>query len=213
MTPDFDPTRVDWNNPDVEYLIKHFKMATANRDDETAALTKSNEELRRAYSELEAKYEALAGMYNRLTGKGGRGRVRRPGWRWRRRRAERGSRKAAQLQREEVSGVPAAPSHPAPYADPPPPRGHVGRRTATADDRFCRTCGDPLSAPTAEYGKVTEDAAGARWQVTHWTVTRRYCRRCGRQQSSQPDGVLPGEHYRNRHHVQGRDTQVHDRLV
>ena len=25
MTPDFDPTRVDWNNPDVEYLMKHFK--------------------------------------------------------------------------------------------------------------------------------------------------------------------------------------------
>ena len=71
MTPDFDPTRVDWNNPDVEYMMKHFKMATANRDDEIAALTKSNEELRRAYSELEAKYEALAGMHNRLTGKGG----------------------------------------------------------------------------------------------------------------------------------------------
>ena len=43
----------------------HFKMVTANRDDEIAALTKSNEELRasneelrRVYSELEAKYEA-----------------------------------------------------------------------------------------------------------------------------------------------------------
>ena len=78
MAPDFDPTRVDWNNPDVEYLMKHFKMATTNRDDETAALTKSNEELRanneelrRVYSELEAKYETFAGMYNQLTGKGG----------------------------------------------------------------------------------------------------------------------------------------------
>ena len=64
MTLDFDPTRVDWNNPDVEYMMKHFKMATANRDDEIAALTKSNEELRRAYSELEAKYEALVGMHS-----------------------------------------------------------------------------------------------------------------------------------------------------
>ena len=70
MTPDFDPTRVDWNNPDVEYMMKHFKMAMANRDDETAALTKSNEELRRVYSELEAKYEALVGMYNLSTGRG-----------------------------------------------------------------------------------------------------------------------------------------------
>ena len=71
MTPDFDPTRVDWNNPDVEYMMKHFKMAAANWDDKIAALTKSNEELRRAYSELEAKYEALVGMHNRPTGKGG----------------------------------------------------------------------------------------------------------------------------------------------
>ena len=64
MTPDFDPTRVDWNNPDVEYLMKHFKMVTANRDDEIAALTKSNEELRMAYGKLEAKYDALIGMYS-----------------------------------------------------------------------------------------------------------------------------------------------------
>ena len=85
MTPDFDPTRVGWNNPDVEYMMKHFKMATANRDDETSALTKSNEELRasseglrasneelrRAYSELEAKYETHVRMCNRLTGKSG----------------------------------------------------------------------------------------------------------------------------------------------
>ena len=62
----------------AEYMMKHFKMAAANRDGETAALTKSNEglrasneELRRAHSELEAKYEVLAGMHNRLTGKGG----------------------------------------------------------------------------------------------------------------------------------------------
>ena len=71
MTPDFDPTMVDWNNPDVEYMMKHFKMAAANWDDEIAALTKSNEELRRAYSELEAKYEAHVRMCNRPTGKGG----------------------------------------------------------------------------------------------------------------------------------------------
>ena len=31
--------------------------------------------------------------------------------------------------------------------------------------------------------------------MTRWTVTRRYCRRCRVQQSSRPEGVLPGEHY------------------
>ena len=46
MTPDFGPTRVDWNNPDVEYLMKNFKMAMTNWNDEIVALTRSNEELR-----------------------------------------------------------------------------------------------------------------------------------------------------------------------
>ena len=46
MTPDFDPARVDWNNPDVEYLMKHFKTAMTSWNDEIAALTRSNEELR-----------------------------------------------------------------------------------------------------------------------------------------------------------------------
>ena len=46
MTPDFDPTRVDWNNPDVEYLLKHFEMAMTNQNDKIAASTRTNEELR-----------------------------------------------------------------------------------------------------------------------------------------------------------------------
>ena len=70
LTPDFDPTIVNWNHPDVEYLMKHFKMAMASHDDEIAALRKSNEDLRRAYGEPEAKCKALLEMYNRLAGKG-----------------------------------------------------------------------------------------------------------------------------------------------
>ena len=159
-TPDFDPTRVDWNNPGVEYMTKHFKMAAANRDDEIAALTKSNEELRRAYSELEAKYEALAGMHNRLTGKGGAAASGAPAGADDGRREDPARRRSYNVRKYQ--GYPRPPSPPSLYADPPPPRGHVERRTATADDRFCRTCGDPLSAPTAECGKVTEDSAGGR---------------------------------------------------
>ena len=176
-------------------------------------MTKSNEELRRAYSELEAKYEALAGMHNRPTGKGGAAASGAPAGAG----ADDGRREDPARRRSynvrKYQGYPRPPSPPAPYADPPPPRGHVGRRTATADDRFCRTCGDPLSAPTAEYGKVTEDSAGARWQVTHWTVTRRYWQAL-RQAAVVAARRRPARRaLRNRRHVQGRDTQVHDRLV
>ena len=130
-------------------------------------------------------------MYNRLTGKGGAAPSGAPAGAG----ADDGRREDPARRRSynvrKYQGYPRL-VPPDSYADPPPPRGHVERRTATADDRFCSTCGDPLSAPTAEYGKVTEDSAGGRWQMTSWAVMRRYCRRCGRQQSSQPDGILPG---------------------
>ena len=193
MTPDFDPTRVDWNNPDVEYLMKHFKAVMTSRDDETAALTRSNEELRRAYGELEAKYEALVAMYDQLAGGGGAAGSGAPAGSDDGPREDPARRRSYNVRKYHGYPRPKPPS--GLDADPPPPRGAVGRGTTTADDRFCRTCGDPLSWPTAEYGKVTEDSAGSRWQVTSWTVTRRYCRRCGVQQSSRPAGVLPGEHY------------------
>ena len=77
MTPDFDPTKVDWNNPDVEYLLKHFEMAMTNQNDKITASTRtneelrtSNEELRTEHRELEAKYEIHVGLYNRLKEKG-----------------------------------------------------------------------------------------------------------------------------------------------
>ena len=93
----------------------------------------------------------------------------------------------------EYKGYPRP--EPLPAGDAAPRREVVIRRTATADDTFCRRCGGILSKPTATYEKVTEDLADRRWQGTEWTVTRRYCRRCGRQQTSLADGVLPGEHY------------------
>ena len=195
MTPDFDPTRVGWNNPDVEYMMKHFKMATANRDDEIAALTKSNEELRRAYSELEAKYEALAGMYNRLTGKGGAAASGAPAGAG----ADDGRREDPARRRSynvrKYQGYPQPPPPPISVRGSPSAEG--ARRAQDGHGRrpLLPHVRRPALRTHGRIREVTEDSAGARWQVTHWTVTRRYCRRCGRQQSSQPDGVLPGEHY------------------
>ena len=34
MTPGFDPTQVDWNNPGVEYLMKNFERIMADHRDE-----------------------------------------------------------------------------------------------------------------------------------------------------------------------------------
>ena len=80
MTHGFDPTQVDWNNPDMEYLMKNFERAMTDHRDEIVSLTRSNnqlasakeqlasknKELEERCSHLEAKYDKLIGMYNEL---------------------------------------------------------------------------------------------------------------------------------------------------
>ena len=94
MTPGFDPTQVDWNNPDVEYLMKDFERTMADYRDEIMSLTKSNnqlaskkdqmvsekehmasknKELEERCSHLEAKYDRLIKVYNRLLDGAGNG--------------------------------------------------------------------------------------------------------------------------------------------
>ena len=67
----------------------------------------------------------------------------------------------------------------------------------TADILVCPVHGTPLSEKVTEtYSRTTRDAViGGGWCVTHWTVNRRYCRKCRGQHTAQPEGVLPGEHY------------------
>ena len=80
MNLGLDPTRVDWNDPSVEYLLKYFKVTTADRDDKLESLMRSNsqmasknKELEERCSHLEAKYDRLIEMYNRLLDGAGNG--------------------------------------------------------------------------------------------------------------------------------------------
>ena len=90
------------------------------------------------------------------------------------------------------------------YPRPKPPAGSgacmlardcVVHKTATADKIACRTCGGTLSAPTVRYEKTTEDLVDHQWQETSWVITRRYCKKCRRQQTARTAGMLPNEHY------------------
>lgn len=65
----------------------------------------------------------------------------------------------------------------------------------TADLKRCPECGEPLSESAVSYDRTTEDAIDGRWIRVEWEVIRRYCKKCGRQYSAAPDGVLPGEHF------------------
>ena len=235
MTPGFDPTQVDWNNPGVEYLMKNFERIMADHRDEIMLLTKSNnqmasekeqmasekeqmasekeqmasekeqmasrnKELEERCSHLEAKYDKLIEVYNKLLDGAGNGIT--PdnppadsdaGSKTMPKRHPKDGRRSSYNVRE-FTGYPR-PKPPARSEAGRPTRDHVVHETATADELACRKCDYVLSAPTAEYEKTTEDLVDHRWQETSWTIIRRYCKKCRKQQAAWTDGVLPNEHY------------------
>ena len=197
MTPGFDPTQVDWNNPGVEYLMKNFERTGADHRDEIMSLTKSNnqltsekehlasknKELEERCSHLEAKYDKLIEMYNGLLDGAGNGIT--PdnppvdpdaGSKTTPKRHPEGGRRSSYNVREFV-GYPR-PKPPARSEAGRPAREHVVHETMTADELACRKCDCTLSAPTAKYEKTTEDLVDHRWQETVWKIIRRYCKKC-----------------------------------
>ena len=194
MTPDFDPTSVDWDNPDVKYVMKHAKVAMANRDGENDMLKKMISELKAANGELlehvkdlRSKYDKLAEAYGLLED-GGRGSAV----------PDTDKRKddPSKRRRYNVRKYNGYPKSKAPDKEAAVPSRIVAiRKTAVADDCHCRKCGHLLSRITDLHDKVTEDVHDGKLLGTGWEVTRRYCTMCGIQQTSLPAGVLPGEHY------------------
>ena len=177
MTPGFDPTQVDWNNPGVEYLMKNFERIMADHRDEIMSLTKSNnqmasekeqmasekeqmisrnKELEERCSHLEAKYDKLIEMYNGLLDGAGSNvaPVNPPvdpdaGSKTTPKRHPEGGRRSSYNVREFV-GYPR-PKPPARSEAGRPAREHVVHETMTADGLACRKCDCTLSAPTAKY--------------------------------------------------------------
>ena len=231
MNLGLDPTQVDWNDPSVEYLLKYFKMTMTDRDDKLESLTRSNnqlasekeqmasknKELEERCSHLEAKYDRLIEMYDRLLDGAGNGVVScnppedpDAGSKTTPKRHPEGGRRSSYSVRE-FAGYPR-PKPPARGENGWPRRDHVVHETMTADELACRKCRFTLSRPTATYTKTTEDLVDRQWQETAWVITRRYCKKCRRQQAARTGGVLPNEHYGINVMAQS-DTAVHDRLV
>ena len=168
MTPGFDPTQVDWNNPDVEYLMKNFERAIADRRDEIVLLTKSNNqlasekeqmasmnmELEERCLHLETKYDKLIEMYNKLRDGAGSGAVSGNTSKD----SDAGSGTMAKQhsgdRRRSSYNVRSFPEYPRPKStarseDNLLRRDHVVHEMMTADELVCRTCGSTLSKPTA----------------------------------------------------------------
>ena len=59
MISSLDPTKVDWNNPSVVYLIKYFETATKARDEEIDQLKKQIAQLREENDQSEKQIAQL----------------------------------------------------------------------------------------------------------------------------------------------------------
>ena len=214
MNLGLDPTQVDWNDPSVEYLLKYFKMTTTDRDDKLESLMRSNnqmasekeqmasknKELEEGCSHLEAKCGRLIEMYNRLLDGAGNGVASGnppedpdAGSKTTPKQRPEGGRKSSYNVRE-FAGYPR-PKPPARSENGHLRRDHVVHETMTADELACRKCRFTPSRPTATYTKTTEYLVDRQWQEAARVITRRYCKKCRRQQAARTGGVLPNEHY------------------
>ena len=190
VTPEFDPTQVDWNNPNVKYLMKHFEMALSSKDKEIAELRKKNEQLEAKIAQLEAKIVQLAGAHGQNNSRAPHN----PGSP-----DDAGNSKPYQDKRSynvrEFTGYPrytsGTNSSPETYVE----CGPAAVIERIADEQTCRDCGGRLSDPTGTYSRETQDLVDYRWTTSRWTIVRRYCKNCRTQQTAQVGGVLPGEHY------------------
>ena len=167
---------------------------------EKEQMVSKNKELKERCSHLEAKYGRLIEMYNRLLDGAGNGAVSSnppedpdAGSKTTPKQRSDGGRRGSYNVRE-FAGYPR-PKSPARGENGQPRRDHVVHETMTADELACRKCRFTLSQPTATYKKTTEDLVDRQWQETSWVITRRYCKKCRRQQAARTGGVLPNEHY------------------
>ena len=72
MTPGFDPTQVDWNNPGVEYLMKNFERIMADHRDEIMSLTKSNNQLTSEKEQMASEKEQMASEKEQMASEKGK---------------------------------------------------------------------------------------------------------------------------------------------
>ena len=59
MISGLDPTKVDWNNPGVVYLMKYFETATKARDEKIVQLEKQIAQLREGNNQYEKQIAKL----------------------------------------------------------------------------------------------------------------------------------------------------------
>ena len=208
MTPGSDPTQVDWNNPDVEYLMKNFEIPMADRRDEIVSLTRSNnqaasekghlvsknKELEERCLHLEAKYDKLIEMYAKIRYDAGNDAA--TGNTPKNSDAESSttSKQRSRDSKKSSYNVRIFTWHPwhKPHArnEDGRPRGdRVVHEMVTADGLVCVcvcvcaccTCDSAPSSSVAAYPNTTKDPVNCPWQKTVWKITRRYCKKCRRQ--------------------------------
>ena len=179
MISGLDPTKVDWNNSSVVYLMKYFEAATKARDEEIEQLKKQTEQLKKQIAHLIEENDQLK-KHNKggNASKGTTGNKRSYNVR-----NFKGYPKTAKSSKKTKNTS----SH-----QRPEPKIDVER---DADQTQCPQCGCALSDPIETYSRVSEDLIDFKWTATRWTVTRRYCKNCDKQHTPTLDGVRPKEYF------------------
>ena len=186
MISGLDPTKVDWNNPSVVYLIKYFETATKARDEEIDQLKKQIAQLIEENDQSEKQIAQLIEENDQL-----------------KRRIKGGNASKGTTGNKRSYNVRKFKGYPRTAKSSKKTKNRSSHRRPEpkigverdADQTQCPQCGCALSDPIEIYNRVSEDLIDFKWTATRWTVTRRYCKNCDKQRTPTLDGVRPKEHF------------------
>jgi len=167
---------IDWANEDVSRLVKifseKFDVMTKEKDSTIDRLAEENRQQAKKIEQLEQEIRQLRAS-------GGKR-----------------SRKARSYNAREFKDYPRPEKCP---GRRPPDTGNDESMMRVVQNiarlEYCPVCGCRLPAHGSGSDRITEDAIDGRWTKTEWEIMRRYCKKCLKQYSAIPEGVLPGEHF------------------
>ncbi len=181
MPAEFDPTRVDWDNQDTNYLFKHFKSVFDQERRERKSL---EEKVKQQNDTIKQQNDTIRQLEEEN------------------RQLRTGSATQKPARKARSYNVRKFKEYPRPKSDKN--TGMRDREQKTdipvtdhrdADISYCPGCGLRLADSSTDYDRDITDIQDGRARRIRWSVARRYCRNCKTSHSARIPGTLSGSQY------------------
>ena len=185
---EFDPSRVNWDDPGVKYIFEVFSTRFAQVEAKMGRVMEENKVVMEENKKLKETVQQLSMENEQLKKKGKRSGGSAKSYNMNKRKCEQEDTTEHDDIRREAWTKTSEPPH---YNTD----SILHQCAATADITTCYICGNKLADSHTEYTRKTRDVKNGVLTETEWEIRRRYCRKCQMYCSAEPPGTLPNERF------------------